>query len=64
MQISAIARTSGSISSTRNFVPVSERLADDPKTGCPLFKLKRLISAWNGPEFINIATVPDLVLRS
>ena len=64
MTMSAIAISSGSMSSTRNFVPESERFADEPNSGCSAARLRRVIAAWNGPALSSISTVPALVEAS
>ena len=61
MTMSAIAINSGSMSSTRNFVPDSERFADEPNSGCSASRLSRVIAAWKGPALSSISTVPALV---
>ena len=45
MTMSAIPITSGSMSSTRNFVPDSERFAEEPNSGCIRSRLRRVIAA-------------------
>ena len=49
------------MSSTRNFVPDSERFADEPNSGCRASRLNRVMAAWNGPALSSISTVPSLV---